>query len=67
MLRLGLEAAERFVDSYDNAFWDGWTIVFFRPTETGEFRTNGMYYNGKWGISNRVGPDSNGVYRFRVR
>lgn len=67
MLKLNLDAAERFVDGYSNAFWDGWTMVLFKPNRAGEFNKHGMYRNGQWGMAVRVEPDAGGVYRFRVR
>jgi hypothetical protein len=66
MLKLDLDAAERFVASYPSAFWDGWTLVLFKPTRTGENKTKGMYRDGAWGIATRVEADSKGLYRFRV-
>lgn len=66
MLKLDLSATERFVEGYPNAFWDGWTMVLFKPRSSGEFDKRGVYRNGQWGIATRVNPDSNGVYTFRV-
>lgn len=66
MLKLDLAGAERFVDGHPNAFWDGWTMVLFKPTQVGASHRKGMYRNGTWGLATRVEPDNTGRYRFRV-
>lgn len=65
-MKLDLDAAERFVAGHPDAFWDGWTMVLFKPTRSGEHHRKGLYRNGTWGIGNRVEPDAQGRYRFRV-
>ena len=66
MLKLDLTAAERFVSGHPGAFWDGWTLVIFKEDKRGEHLSTGMRRDGKWGIANRVEPDSTGRYRFRA-
>jgi hypothetical protein len=66
MLKLDLAATERFVEGHPNAFWDGWTMVMFKPTRAGEHNRKGMFRDGQWGIANRVDPDEQGWYRFRA-
>lgn len=66
MLKLDLDAAERFVNGNPNAFWEGWTLVIFKEDRRGEHNRKGMYRNGTWGIANRVEPDDTGRFRFRV-
>lgn len=66
MLNLNLDAAERFVKGYPDAFWDGWTMVLFKARPGAEFSPQGMYRNGVWGLATRVDPNSNGAYRFRA-
>ena len=66
MLKLDLDAAERFVTGHPDAFWDGWTLVLFKSTRSGEHNRRGMYRNGQWGIANRVEPNEQGRYVFRA-
>lgn len=66
MLKLDLAAAERFVEGHPNAFWDGWTMILFKPSNSGQHNRHGMLRDGQWGIANRVEPDTTGRYRFRV-
>lgn len=66
MLKLDLAAAERFVDGHPDAFWDGWTLVLFKPSQAGATHRKGIFRDGQWGLANRVEPDTTGRYRFRV-
>lgn len=53
MIELTYSEAHKFVK--DNAkrgyFWDGWNIVRWVPNENGFSMRNGMFKNGRWGIS----------------
>lgn len=53
-------AAHSIVESNSNLFWDGWTIVDWKPSRDGIYKKNGMFYNGKWGVARRYTPGSNG-------
>jgi hypothetical protein len=66
MLKLDLDAAERFTAGHPDAFWDGWTLVLFKTDRRGEHNKRGMYRNGTWGVAKRVEPDETGRYRFSV-
>jgi hypothetical protein len=66
MLKLNIDAAERFVAGYPSASWDGWTLELFKVNPRGWSRRDGAYRNGEWGILTRVAPDAQGVYKFRV-
>ena len=66
MLKLDLDAAERFVAGYPNASWNGWTLELFKPTPAGFTSKRGAFRYGTWGILTRVTPDAEGRYRFRV-
>jgi len=65
MLKLDLPAAERFVSGHPNAYWDGWTMVLFKPTPSGYNRLDGVFRD-EWGIARRVEPNEQGRYVFRV-
>lgn len=66
MLKLTLDAAERFVAGFPNASWSGWDIEIFKSNHRGFSRRDGAYRNGEWGVLTRVSPDAQGVYKFRV-
>lgn len=66
MLKLDLQAAERFVSGHPGAYWDGWTMVIFKETPSGYSRRDGMMRDGAWGIAKRVEPNEQGRYVFRV-
>lgn len=66
MLKLNLDAAERFVAGFPNAKWDGWNIEIFKPTPAGYSNRRGAFRNGTWGLLTCVAPDAKGIYTFRV-
>lgn len=67
----GLEYAENFVREQQEAGadcrWDGWDIVFFRPSETAVTSRYGVYRNGLWGFDNRSEVDESGVWHIDRR
>lgn len=54
------DAAHAIVDSNKNLFWDGWTIVDWKPLKDGFYKKNGMFRNGMWGVARKYYPGSNG-------
>jgi len=34
--------------------WEGWDIVFFKPTPYAYKDVKGVFHNGRWGIEKRV-------------
>lgn len=66
MLKLDLAATERFVSGHPTAFWDGWTLVIFKPTPAGYTSSKGMFRDGQWGLAKRVDPNDQGRYVFRA-
>jgi hypothetical protein len=66
MLKLDIDAAERFVAGYPNASWNGWNLELFKPNPSGYSNKRGAFRNGTWGILTTVSPDSQGKYKFRV-
>lgn len=67
----GLRRAEKFVGEQRNAGndvrWDGWDMVFFRPSELGITSAHGVFHNGEWGFDNRVVVDTDGVWAIDYR
>lgn len=67
----GLRRAEQFVEEQQSAGadvrWDGWDIVFFRPSDIGRKSPQGAFRNGVWGFDNRVVVDSEGVWKVDFR
>lgn len=51
------------VSNTTDAFWDGWTAVFWRQDPSGYLKTNGMFRNGQWGVAFKSNPNSYGHYR----
>ena len=47
--------------------WDGWDIVFFRPSDNGMTSTNGAFKNGRWGFDNRIEVNSEGKWEIETR
>lgn len=70
-LSIGYRRAERFVAEQrslgKDVFWDGWTMVFFRPSESARKSKAGIYRNGQWGFANRVEVNSEGVWEVDFR
>jgi hypothetical protein len=66
MLKLSYDAVHRFVEGYDNAKWDGWDVLLFKPTPAGATHKRGVCEQGQWGIQTRVAPDTDGLWRIRV-
>lgn len=54
------DAAHNIVDSNNNLFWDGWTIVDWKPMKDGFYKKNGMFRYGKWGVAKKYFPGTNG-------
>jgi hypothetical protein len=54
------DTAHKLVDTSPNLFWEGWTIVDWKQSRDGFYKKNGMFRNGRWGITRRYSPDSNG-------
>lgn len=70
-LTLGIKKVERFVkeqqDLGNDVRWDGWDMVFFRPSDAGIYSQQGAFRNGVWGFDNRVSVNSNGVWEIDFR
>lgn len=57
---INYDSAHDVVESNSNLFWDGWTIVDWKPYKDAIYKKNGMFRNGKWGVARRYAPDNNG-------
>lgn len=54
------DKAHKIVESNKNLFWDGWTIVDWKPMKDGFYKRNGMFRNGSWGVAKKYTPGANG-------
>lgn len=54
------DEAHKVVDSNKNLFWDGWTIVDWKPFKDAIYKKNGMFRNGKWGVAKTYKPEKDG-------
>jgi len=57
------EEIHRLVDISDNCWWDGYTVVFFEPSPNAYMKKNAVFSNGSWGVTNRVSPNRNGIWK----
>lgn len=71
MLTLGIKKADRFVTEQqalgNDVRWDGWTMIFFRPSEAAIYSKDGAFRNGVWGFNNRVALNDKGVWEVDFR
>lgn len=71
MLTLGIKKVERFVKEQqalgNDVRWDGYDLVFFRPSEQGIYSKNGAFRDGQWGFDNRVSVNSKGLWEIDWR
>lgn len=42
--------------------WDGWTMVFFRPSSRAVYSPSGRYYQERWGFEERIAPGEDGKW-----
>lgn len=63
-LSLDYEQAHQFVETQqimgNNVEWDGWELVFWKPSPKAITSKNGVLKSGKWGFEKRIYPDDNG-------
>lgn len=71
MLTLGIRKVEKFVKEQkalgNDVRWDGWDMVFFRPSDKAIFSREGAFRNGVWGFDNRVSVSEKGVWEVDFR
>lgn len=57
-----LTTAEKIESSRSDLFWDGWTLVHIKPRDGAWITKDGLYRNGRWYVSRRIEPSSDGKY-----
>ncbi len=50
---------KNFKTDYQEAFWDGYTLIVWKKDATGFSNKRGMFRNNTWGLTNRF-PLTNG-------
>jgi hypothetical protein len=69
MPNLDYTSAHKFVKEQrrigNNVRWDGWDMVFWKPTRHGFTNVNGSFDKKKerWGVESRIVVDTNGMWR----
>lgn len=71
MLNLDIKSAHRTVREQraigNDVRWDGWDIVFFRPSDKAIHSSEGAFRNDTWGFDNRVEVNSEGIWEVDPR
>lgn len=71
MLTLGVKKADKFVREQkelgNDVRWDGWTMVFFRPSPAAVYSKDGAFREGVWGFDNRVEVNDKGLWEIDYR
>jgi hypothetical protein len=64
MLILDYSAAHKFMREQrhlgNKVRWEGWDMVFFKPTHYGYKDVNGAFRDGRWGVEKRVSVNADG-------
>lgn len=47
--------------------WDGWTLVFYKPSPNSVYTKQGVFRNGQWCYANRFDMDRTGKYQIDSR
>jgi len=69
MPNLDYKSAHRFVKDQRRAGnavrWEGWDMVFWKPTRHGFTNVNGAFDRdkGRWGVESRVAVNSDGIWK----
>lgn len=70
-LTLGIKKADRFVKQQNelgnDVRWNGWDMIFFRPSEAGIYSKHGAFRNGVWGFDNVVPVSDDGQWHIDFR
>ena len=66
MISLNFSAVHKFIREQrrlgSDIRWDGWELVFFKPTRHGWSNKKGAYRNGRWGMESRVTVTNAGLW-----
>jgi hypothetical protein len=67
-LTLGYDEADKFVseNSIRGYFWDGWNIFRWVPNNDGYSKNNGMFRNGRWGLTYKFNLQDDGTWIVKV-
>ena len=65
-LNLDYKKAHKFVREQrkkgSDVYWDGWDMVFWKPTNYGWTSKNGSFRKGRWGVESRVHLADDGTW-----
>lgn len=66
------EESEDFMKSQrrmrNDVRWEGWDMIFFRPSPFAISRTDGAFRRGRWGVETRVSPSATtGAYEIPLK
>lgn len=62
MITLDYDEAHDFVDREKNFYWDGWDIMYWKPSRNAYSSPEGLFRKGSWGFSKRFTANSDGVW-----
>lgn len=65
VVTMNYDQAHKFVASpprRTDVRWDGYTMVFWKPTPFGYTSPKGAFRKGRWGVEQRVEVASNGTW-----
>ncbi len=67
-LILNYNEAHSFIEnnSHRGYYWDGWNMVRWVPNHSGFMQKNGMYRNGRWGVSYTFPVNESGNWDIKV-
>ena len=60
LVNIDYDKAHGLVDEIKSLYWDGWTIVDWKPFKDAFYKKNGMFRDGRWGVAKRYEPGVNG-------
>jgi len=70
MIPLTIDKVDGFVAKLQrkgvNVRWDGWKMVFFKPSRRAERSIHGSRVNGQWGYETVVSPNRQGKWLVRT-
>lgn len=67
MLTLDFSAAHKFVRDQrrvgNDVRWEGYDMIFWKPTHHGFSSVNGAYRRGRWGVETRIVVNNDGTWK----
>jgi hypothetical protein len=58
---------KNFKTDYQDAFWDGYTLVVWKRDASGFSNKRGMFRNNTWGLTNRFAMNDKGTWELPDR